>query len=948
MSAAALLRRVIGSINVGAGVLRRPSLALMAVAVAAGGASVAAAQAAPAQAAPAQAPTGRIAGQIIARETARPIPSVQVQIVGTTMGAIADLDGRYRTPPLPAGKYTLRFTRIGFRPQVRDSIAVTAGQTLTIDIAMDAVSVVLNSVVVQADQLKSASSDEALLALQHASARVSDGISAQAISRAPGSDAADAVTRITGVTVTPNKFVVVRGLAERYSNTLLNGVELASPEPLKKVAPLDMFPSSLLESIVANKTATPDKPGDFAGGSVEITTKEFPEHPVREGSLSFGYNSLTTGKLVSTMPQRGVDWFGFDDGGRRQMPSTAGGPELFAESLRDVWTPLPRRVLPDLGASLNLGGQVGSDHVPLGYAISGTYSHKNQYTPNQLGQLVLTKNQVEQGHLMSEAATTTDLGAIANFSTRLGSSNKIGWKNLYTRNAEEAVDQGTSYKLYIGPTERISYQTRYVTRQLLQTQLTGDHVIGPLFDSRFEWKATLSSASRNEPENRSVQYYNIGGVPQLSGSTTTPFWFRFLHDDLKAAQVDWSLPFSLHHPEDAQFKIGALQRDRKREFDADVYLLELNHSIDPTTSIDQISLPPEQALAPENIGPIVQLTRSQADALPYTSDDRLRAVYGMLDLPLLSWLRLVGGLRVEDWKFNLLTGSNELYDRVPVGQHDTDYLWSGNLTVSLTDRQNLRFAAYRTLARPDPREVAPDFYLAVTGACGSRGDTSVKRTRILNGDVRWEWFPNAGELVSVSGFYKKFDRPIIEVVEAANNDCFYAYGNADAAQNLGGEFEIRKALAFLPGILRHLSAGMNLTLVHSRTDYRPIADTVLHLPLVGQSNYIVNGSLAYDDEQWQATVLVNAFGDRVLEYGNISEGNGVISVVPSDYEKGRMTVDAKIQRRIRQSLTVSLSGRNLTNVPNLSYQKSDLLGRIRTSYAATGTTISLGVGYAFR
>lgn len=901
--------------------------------------------------------TGRLSGAVVDKETARPVPNVQVSIVGTAVVAVTDLDGRYRTAPVPAGRYTVRMVRLGFRPLVFDSVQVREGQSTTLDAAISTAAVTLGATVVEAERLRGASSEEAMLALQKNAPRVSDGISAQAISRAPGSDAADAITRVTGVTVTDDKFVVVRGLSERYSNTLLNGVELSSPEPLKKIVPLDMFPSSLLESIVTNKTATPDRPGDFAGGSVEITTKEFPENRVAEVSFSSGYNSESTLRPLSTMPQRGLDFLGFDSGRRRQMPvnpptqDDSPESERFAEAMRDVWTPTPRRVQPDLGVGLNLGGRVGSDRLPFGYAIAGTYSHKNDYAPHRLSQLVFDPDSgvADRGYVASEATTTTDLGAIANFATRIGNSQKIGWKNLYTRNAEELLSQSTGFETYNGSVERRIYQVRYVTRDMLQTQLTGDHLIAPLFGSRFEWKGTMSRSARDEPENRSLIYFKnpVTGVFRQGFSTPSPIWFRFLDDKLMSAQADLSVPFSLHRSQDGQFKTGASIRQRDRDFDASLYYIGVKQALgDP----EQASLDPELAMAPENIGSVFGFKKIGTYALPYASDDDVRAAYGMLDLPLLSWLRLVGGMRIEEWKLNLFQGSREAPIHEPTRRQETDYLWSGNLTVSLTDRQNLRFAGYRTVARPDPREASPDYYVAVTGDCGNRGNPDVNRTRILNGDVRWEWYPNPGEIFSLSGFYKDFRDPIVEIIQVAGSgSCDVVYTNVERAQNYGGEVEARKNLDFLPGALRRLSAGANFTLVHSRADFAPPGvDTLLHLPMPGQSEYVVNGNLMYTDgDRVQASVLVNAFGDRVLRYGTVILINGVARQVPHVVEKGRVTVDAKIQRRLSRGLTVSLSGRNLTNSAVTAFQES-LAGRVQTAFVQPGISATLGVGYALR
>lgn len=900
---------------------------------------------------------GTVSGRVYDRETARPLPYANVVVVGTQLGTQTDLDGRFRITVRPPGVYAVRAMRIGYAMAEVGSVRITANENTELTFSLGPAAVQLQAVEVEGGPVR-ARSEDALLALQKSAPRVSDGISAEAINRAPGSDAADAIVRVTGVSVLDDRFVVVRGLSERYSNTLLNGVELPSPEPLKKIVPLDLFPASLLESIITSKTALPDRPGDFAGGSVEITTKDFPDTPVAQLSISLGYNSEATFRSVAQMPQRGMDYFGFDDGARRAMPPNPpladGSPEAerFAESLRNIWTPAPSRVGPDVGLELNLGGRRGSETSPLGYIVALTYSHDTDYTPDRLNQLITDSRtgEADRGYIARETALATDVGALANLALRLGHASKLGLKNLYTRNAEEVLSQSIGFETYNGPIERRIYQTRYIVRELIQTQLTGDHVIAPLWNSRLEWKGSVAAAGRDEPENRSLIYFKNPetGVFSQVASTPSPLWFRFLDDRLYAAQLDWGVPVTLRHKGDALLKIGAAYRTRDRRFDAYAYRIGVRQGFPEPP--DATSLPPEQALAPENIGTVYELQRLSTASLPYESDDDVRAGYVMVDVPVLESLRLVGGARYEDWRLSLSQGTREEPLADPTSRTNRDLLWSANLTWSLTDRQNIRLAAYRTVARPDPREVSPDYYAQVTGDCGNRGNATIRRARILNGDLRWEMYPAPGELFSVSAFVKEFFDPIVELlITPGSASCEILYSNVDRARILGGEFEVRKNLAFLPTPLHRLSAAVNLTLVQSAADYYPTEEALFVLPLQGQSDVLANASLLYtdDDRGLQASLLVNGFSDRTIRYGSVSISGTEAIQIPHVVERGRITVDAKIQKRLRGGLSASLSGRNLTDTEVLFTQESDV-GRVRAGYFRPGVTVSFGLGYALR
>ncbi len=921
--------------------------------------TVAAQTPAPPAATPAATARGYLVGQVIDKASGRPLPATNVLVVGTTLRTQTDLDGRYRLP-VPVGVYPVRAFRLGNVAQQIEGVRITAGVSVTVNFALGNAVVQLQAQTVTAAPTK-ASSEDALLAMQKSRSTVSDGISAQAIQRAPGANAGEAIVRVTGVSIVDNKFAVVRGLSERYSNTLLNGVELPSPEPLKKIVPLDLFPSSLLESIVVSKTATPDKPGDFAGGSVEVTTKEFPNDRVAEFNLSMGGGSQATFRTnIPHLTSRGIDWFGFDQGGRRRMPSIEVTPgiatpasERFGEQLRNEWTPASKAILPDIGAGFNVGGRFGGESAPFGYALSGTYARNTDATPNRLVQLLFDSETgiPAAGFTSNEATTTVNLGLIANLAARLGNSGKVSWKNLYTRNADERLSRSAQYQTDNGNVERQIYQARYVTRNLVQTQLTGDHLISGLFGSRLEWKATIAFSQRDEPENRSLIYFKGPSQSrfELSPSNPSPLWFRFLDDRVRSGQVDWSVPIARFVPAGTQVKTGGLYRQRDRAFDASFFRAWAE--ADPVFA-PVLALPPERVFTGEVIGSAIGIRREGEGTVPYESDDDVRAVYGMLDVPVSSRIRFVGGLRREDWTLNLFQGTRTDSIGPPIRRKTGDNLLSGNLTISLTDRQNLRLAAYQTVARPDPREVAPDYYVAVTGDCANRGNPALVSSRIANADVRWERYPSPGELVSVSGFYKKFTDPIAELLTYQGGTlCTNEYFNLQSARLLGGEFEFRRPLSFLPGPFSRLALGLNVTVVNSTSKYPIVTgDSTFTrtLRLQGQSDFLGNANLLYNDPKsgLDASVLLNYFSDRISRYGFISVSSGTLSEVPNVVEQGRVSLDAKIRKRVGR-MTVSLSCRNLTDA-EVVFLQSSKVGEIRTGYLRPGVGFSFGVGYAFR
>lgn len=892
--------------------------------------------------------TGRLVGRVIDRATGRPLSGVRVQALGVAEHRETDLDGRYRYVGLAPGRYTVRALMIGYRAGQVDSVTVTAGATASADFALEGIAVELEGITVEAAAVSRPSSEAALLALQQAAPAVSDGISAEAIRRSPDNDAADAVTRVTGISVVDNRFVIVRGLPERYSSTLLNGAELVSTEPHRRVVPLDIFPASLLEALVTTKAATPDRPGDFAGGSVEIRTRDFPDQFTFQVSASQSGNSVATFHDVPLIPRRGTDLLGFDNG-RRAVPADRPlqgeegtlRTERFGEGLRNVWTPAPRRAMPGLGLSANVGGQTTLGGAPLGFIVALTWGSRTEWAPQRLFSLYNDPAApADRSLVYAESKAVVDWGAIVNLSWRPGRGTKLGLRNMVTANAEEGVVSNTGYDTENARVVR-QYQVRYIEQRFLQSQLAGEHQLGWLFGSRVEWRGTLGRARRDEPDNRQAFYIldPTDGAFAQAGVQPMQAWVRSLDDRITSLQLDWSVPFRLRTPADALFKVGALHRVRRRAFDAALFRMTVD--LLAPNGRDIARLPPEQAFAPENIGEAFTLTTTGTIAQSYGARDRVGAAYGMLDFFLLRGVRIVAGLRYEDWAMDILPRGLTQANVETTLVRQPDALWSSNLTVALGARTNLRFSAFRSVARPDARELSPDSYTPTVGACEVQGNRALQRTVILNGDARFEFYRRPGEIVSASAFYKRFDNPILETVDVpGGGQCRIVFRNGLEATNYGLELDFRRTV-LLPG----LELGVNLTVVDSRVRI----DSTLgvydpDLPLQGQSPLLVNGSVAYTTPGGRLSVstLLNYFSSRAVRYGTSfgQQGQG-----PNLLERGRTTVDAKLQLALSSRLSVSLAGKNLLDQPQEFYHESATVGDVVAGYVRPGVGFSIGLGY---
>lgn len=900
-----------------------------------------------------QAGPGRIGGRVFDAQSGRPLPAVQVSLEGTGVGVLTDPTGQFRTQAVAPGTYTVVTQLIGYAQGRQAEVVVRSGETTLVEFALtfQAVQVQGISVEVQGAGSGRTSTEAALLARQRNAAVVSDGISAEQISRSPDSNAGDAIARVTGVSVVDDKFVVIRGLAERYSTTQLNGAELPSPEPTKRVVPLDVFPASLLESVVTVKASTPDRPGDFAAGSVDITTKEFPEESVLDLKFSTGFDERSTFRKLPMPRRSGLDLIAFDGQDRRTPGSPADGT-VFAQNLRNKWAFADRTVLPTMGLGATIGGQVGEFDRAIGYVFSVDYGQSASYDPSRYFAFVTNgeTGSTDVRGLSSQSRLGTDWGMVGNLSARLGSNHTISLKNLVTRESEETFIE----RLGVNPENQTSYtsdirttQVRYIERQVIQSQLGGRHYFDGILGSTLEWKVTGALAQRDEPENRSVNYlYEIAREWwTIDDSKENSFWFRFLDETTYSGQLDWSLPLSIHRPDNFLLKFGGMARIRRRDLDASRYNLNVSTTGVAPDGPDVLTLPPEQLFSPENIGRNVRWGTVAVGGLPYDAKDDVYAGYGMIDYTPANWLRLTGGLRTEVWNLNVTTPL--LLDEV---RETVDLLWSFNTKISPTSSSNFRLATFQTVSRPDPREVSQTLFEEVSGECTVLGNPQLGRARILNADARWEWFPSPGELLSVSTFFKSFDDPFVQAVSISSLACVIQPLNAESATNFGVEAEVRKSLGFLSQDLDPLSVSVNFTWVDGSVTPKPensLGEELL--PLQDQSNILLNGSLAWDDSDagLSAAFLVNYFGDRLSRYGARANVGGAFIRTPDVYERGRTTLDAKVSQRLGD-VSVSLSVQNITGVSFESYQATQLVGAVPTGLETGGVRGSLGLTWSVR
>ena len=909
-----------------------------------------------------EAQSGRITGRVASENSGEGLSSAQVSVAGTRFGAMTDLDGRYLLLGVPAGTYDVQVQLIGFGPKTITGVEVRPDRTTVLDIGVALEAVQLEEITVSAERERGTTAF--LLDQRRNSSALVEAVGSVDISRSPDADAAEVATRMTGVTVTAGKYVFVRGLGGRYSQTSLNGSPLPSPEPEREVVPLDLFPSSFLESLSTQKSYTADLPADFSGGNVAITTREFPDRT----SVSFGVGtSLNTeshfGSDFLTYSGGDLDFLGVDDGTRdlpdavrsaiggldgAPLPSDPAMIERLGEAFPRQFTPVAQGNAPmNRSFDLSIGARTELFGRELGVVLAGTYSDDYSVMDTERERKWRTSAfdpSIDAGlrspnvdYRFRTGNRAISYGGIGNFTYLLTPTHKISLKTTYNRNTDDEA------RTFVGNNgediggEIRNDRLRFVERALAWGQLSGEHEVDFL-GSRLEWKGTLARADRDEPGLREAIY-----LRSFNAEEDEPFllenidqsgryFYSFLQDDDRSAQLDWQVPIGSWSGGEASVKVGAAWRDRTRGFSARRFRWSFQGGI--VSNLDAALFD----------GSIVGETPQTAQfALRevvepgdlYGADDERLAGYVTVDVPLFSGLMAVVGARVENYQLNLSSRGTVLADRV-----ETDVFPAVNLIYSVGEAMKLRAAFSQTLDRPEFRELAPFQFTEATSLRQIFGNSDLKVADITNVDLRWDWFPRPGEVVSVGGFYKKLNDPIEQVFIATASSA-YSYQNADEGRLFGVELDARKRLGFMG--LEPFTGQFNLALIDSEVTVREVSffiPTNTKRPLEGQSPWVVNAGVSYTSpHEDEVGLFFNVFGERVTAAG----GSGI----PDIYEQPRHQLDLTWKRPLTAGVRLKVKAENLRNEPLLFEQEANGIRLMQRRYEV-GRTFSVALSYDLR
>ncbi len=927
-----------------------------------------------------------ISGKVTDAESGEPLRGATVQVIETKKGGYTDTKGEYRIKKVAAGTYTLKFSFVGYDAKTVANVVVADGETKEVNIIMGMTASAAAEVVVQADRINDNAA--AMLAQRQKASTVSDGIAKEEINKLPDSDAGQALRRVTGVTLVEGKYVYVRGVSDRYSNTTLNGSALSTTEPDKKSFAFDMFPSELLENVNIAKSFTPDLPGNFVGGLVQMNTVDFPQGYALKFSAGLSGNDYVTNHTNQflTSASGPTDWVGLDGGWRAapaDMPNSpdfaalrsqvrAGDAEATQEWIQlgqDFNNEIMNREVataPFAGKGTLLLTNVWDVAEESRVGLVASLNWGSTYTMNRMFRSQLQADGAElfayNGQVTGRSVNTS---ALANIAYKIGSQSTVSLKNTYSISTDDdAVYQYGQDFTQSQLRKNLSFQ--YVEKQLFSTVLAGEHNIAFASNLMIDWKAGYSQSRRNEPDHRRLRFQkdafsgddtpmeitiaNGGVTTQGSGSDAGRF-YSLLNEYARNLQLNGTLSLNA-----TKVKVGGLYDFKNRDFTARsfTFIQSPNSMIDYallTSSADPSVVPNTEALFADSNYAYDRLGMSEDSRKrdSYIASESLVAGYAMVDFPFevgTMPVRVIAGARVESSQ-QILNSYDATDAPVNVNLDIVDVLPSINVVVTPFENFNVRAAATQTLTRPSLREFAPFQFYDFQSQSATQGNPDLTRALVQNYDLRLEWFPGAGEVVSVSAFYKNFLNAIEEtIIPSGGSTILYTFANANGpATNYGVEFEVRKNLGFIATPLQYLVASANVALITSEVTVKQVNvdDT---RQMWGQSPYTVNLGLSYFNPDWGTTISAgyNIAGDRIVKVAQ----QGVYQVPaeladrgPHVYELGRDVIDFSVAQTFG-NLEMKAAIRDILNQPLVWEQ----IGQTVASNLR-GRGYSLSIGYRF-
>jgi outer membrane receptor protein involved in Fe transport len=874
---------------------------------------------------------GTITLQVLSAETQKPVKDVQVFLSGLKQKLRTDEQGRI-TATVPAGSYSVSLLHSAYSSQTLDEVKIESEQSADLSFKLTPAGVELAEYVVLEPHL--AGSIASVIEEQRASSAVATILGAEQFSRSGDGDAASALRRASGLTLVGGQFIFIRGLGERFSTTLVNGAAVPSPDATRRVVPLDLFPTNILESVIVQKTYSADRPAEFAGGTVELRTRGIPDAFFFNLNLQTGINDNTTFRDGLTYKGGGTDFTSYDDGARALPDSIAdatknGGTiqpasvfnptgstpaqiEKLGEDLSGVWDVNRKKRGPDTGLQASMGDSFSLGDFRLGYIAAAGWKQEfrkqnevnREFVAADTGDGSLRKI---QDFDMQRSLREVQLTGYAGTELQYKDNHRVFAKTMFLRQAfdEARISQGFTD----AETSDIRRtRLKFFSNQLLMNQVGGEHQFDWLKDLSINWLYTNATANRDEPKTRDYRFDsdNQGNYFFAQRADNNQIMYANLVDKDQSWRVDGKLPLQLSTNHKVTVSSGFINQSKTR----DSGIQRFNYfpvgadGFNPAV-FAQSSL--ESILRPQYIGANgFQLRDITRPTDKYSASQNLFSYYGKMDWMLYDRVNITGGLRWEDndQKVDTFTLNNK---PTTARLNRIDMLPSTVATFFLTDKQQLRAGFSQTLSRPDFRELSSAPFTDINTNQETVGNPNLKQTAITNWDARWEYYLSPTENILAGFFWKDLTNPI-ELVAVPGSAGLNTYQNTDKAKIYGFELELLKKLDFVHPVLQNFYIGGNYTWSASNVQLNAqnlMAQTTNDRPLQGHSAQIFNFQIGYDNPTWktQATLLYNISSKRIMAAGVLG--------APDKYEQPVHQLDFVLSQNLYKGLSMQASMQNL-------------------------------------
>jgi len=918
---------------------------------------------------------GKLSGTLLNAEDGSAVEGARIFISGQSRDIRSDKDGKFELE-LSAGDYSVSVLHSNFNTLTRDAVKVTASEQASLQLELTPSGTELPEFVVIEPYISG--SLASVLEERRSDAVVANILGAEQISKSGDSDAAGALRRVTGLTLVDGRFIYIRGLGERYSSTLLNGANVPSPDATRRVVPLDLFPTGIIESIAVQKGYTANLPGEFGGGAVEIKTKSVPEAPFFTLDFSLAYRQGTTFRDGLRYDGGGRDWLGYDDGSRglssELKDAIADGAQLkpFNRFTGEGYQP---DVLESVGESLPAnydlnnekidpntslaaaGGYVWDvgDSTRLGFLAAVNYkddwlSITQQRTDyiNAGGGVLESQND----YTVDITGRSIDLSGFVTLGLEVGDNHSIAYNWMLLRNTTDKaqIEQGFN-KDASGGDVRFT-ELEWVERQMVANQLNGESLFPALAGLKVNWQYTAAVAQSDAPDARRYRYDPDTLTPEeddfifsIRNDGNQRRWSE-LEDDSNSWNIDLSQPLSLFDNTDIAILAGINRVKKTRDSAIRRFAFKSRGRLSGNIELRRNeSL--EDIIFSDTIDPNGwQLEEVTIATDAYTAKQNMDAWYLGIDANFSEKLRLGGGFRDEKSSqsvstFNLFDPENNAVE----SNLDTDDIFPYFNGTWFIGEHQIRFGYAETINRPDFKELSESLYKDPILDRLVKGNPDLIAAYITHYDLRWDFYFNTGELVSLGVFYKQFENPIESVILASADSDLTSFDNADFAENFGVEFELYKTLGFLDGWwgwgavwdkfyvnTNYAWIDSEITLAESNSNIQ----TSTQRPLQGQSPFVWNLQLGYDDEDRNinAALLYNVFGERIVDVG--------VAGAPDILEQPRPSLDFVYAQGFG-SWKLKLKLKNLLDPKVELTQGSEV-----TRSTQVGREYSIGVQYTFQ